>query len=139
MTNVTHFSTSALSQELESRGYLVTSRDKFPWERPCEFSKRHGYGPTWLSTRLKRRFPPVPPFEADQGRTGRIVALRSNPALEEFAERFKRPAESENERLREVLAGVHAATDLATARRRAYEGRLPNPASPSTPVAASAL
>jgi len=80
------FSTKALRAELEKRGYTSAPKKAFPWEKPSQFSRRHGFGPTWFSKRLGK-VPPPPPFEADKGKTGRVVALRSNPALEAWASR----------------------------------------------------
>lgn len=78
-------SEATICEYLRARGWVVTRATAFEWERPCEFSRRHGFSATWFSTIKKRKR--LPPFEADKGRTGRVIWLRSNPQLEAFAER----------------------------------------------------
>ena len=78
-----------LADALRARGWLVTQTSAFKWERPCEFSTRHGYYAHWLSSRIKRGTK-IPDFEADwsagngQGKR-RLKWLRSNPDLEAWA------------------------------------------------------
>lgn len=80
------FSFSALRDHCEKRGYALVKLDSFPWETPAAFSRRHGYHDNWLCKQQARK-KRIPPFERDEGAGGRLVRLRSNPALEEWAKR----------------------------------------------------
>jgi hypothetical protein len=77
-------SDSALAAELSKRGWSCQRKSDFPWETQAQFNARHRRNEGWLSKKLNR-MDGVPHFEAQRGKSGRIVRLRSNAGLEEFA------------------------------------------------------
>lgn len=77
------YSMRAIRSYVESKGYRLVPNNSFPWEKPCEFSKRHGREKTWYSKRRTK----LPPHEKEKGKTGRVVRIRSNPELEAFVKK----------------------------------------------------
>lgn len=82
-TRLQGFLTQTLRDELESRGYSSAPMSLFKWETPAEFSRRHGYHSNWLC-KMRTRSRNIPAFECDKGKSGRLIRIRSNPALEEW-------------------------------------------------------
>ncbi len=81
-----------LAAVLIAKGYTVTRAedtrfDDHGWEKPAEFSRRHGYHSNWLSAQMCKGVT-LPAFERHLSRDRkRLIRLRSNEALEEFAKR----------------------------------------------------
>jgi len=75
-------------KRLRMRGYLVMQ--KWTWERPGQLCERLGISRDTLERRMASRW--CPEVKQERGPTGRLIAVASNPAADEFfAVKVRRP------------------------------------------------
>lgn len=70
---------------LRGHGYEVVDLTGRPYETPAAYARRIGIKPGAFSARVRHKF--CPAFDGRYGKTGRLVALRPNAALETFLRR----------------------------------------------------